>query len=218
MDIDIFEGKMDVLYTFIEEFCREYNIDSSHDVTHSRDCVRFLEMLMDGFTEEERTLAIYAAALHDCVDKKYVDPEIASLHVRQFLLSVGWSDANADALLHIVGTMSYSKLKSQMVGGVPTFPDHGTWVRVYHAVRQADLLCSYRVHRCYQYQLRIHPDWSETAHWIRVQELFSNRIFKYVSDGWFQSRHAMALIPKLIAQADKDLLEQNGVAPAGYGI
>ena len=210
---------MDILYNFIDEFCKEYNIDPSHDVTHSRDCVRFAEKLMDySFSEDEKTMVRYAAALHDCVDKKYVDPITASLHVHQFLTSIGWSDARADALLAIITTMSYSKLMAAALNGKPVFPDHGIWERVYHVVRQADLLCSYHVHRCYQYQLRIHPDWTEAAHWVRVEAMFQDRMFKYVTNGWFVSREAMALVPALIMQAKKDLEAHNGVAPVGYGV
>ena len=209
---------MDVLYTFIDEFCKEHNIDPSHDVTHSRDCVLFAEKLMDySFSEDEKEMARYAAALHDCVDKKYVDVVEASHHILGFLTSIGWSDQRAAALLAMVTTMSYSKLTSMVVDRKPVFPDHGEWDRVYHVVRQADLLCSYRVHRCYQYQKRIHPDWTEAAHWVRVQAMFQDRMFKYVTNGWFGSRAAMALIPPLIEQAKKDLDGHNGVAPAEYG-
>jgi len=210
---------MDILYNFIDTFCKEYNIDPSHDVTHSRDCVYFAEKLMDySFSMDEKMMARYAAALHDCVDKKYVDPELASLHVHQFLTSIGWSDARANALLSMITTMSYSKLCGAVVDRKPVFPDHGDWNRVYHVVRQADLLCSYRVHRCYQYQLRIHPDWTDHEHWVRIKAMFQDRMFKYVTNGWFLSREAMALIPPLIEQAKKDLEVNNGVAPAGYGV
>jgi len=210
---------MDLLYTFIDNFCKEHNIDNSHDVTHSRDCVAFVERLMDySFSEDEKEMARYAAALHDCVDKKYVGVVEGSLHIHGFLTSIGWSEMRADALLSIVTTMSYSKLTAAVVDRMPVFPDHGEWDRVYHVVRQADLLCSYRVHRCYQYQKRIHPDWTEVAHWIRVEAMFQDRMFKYVTNGWFQSRAAMALIPPLIEQAKKDLETHNGVAPSGYGV
>ena len=209
---------MDILYTFIDEFCKENNIDSSRDVTHSRDCVNFLRRIMSAlFTEEEVKMAIYAAALHDCVDKKYVDEVIATLTVRQFLDSIGWDEEHIDALLKMITTMSYSKLKAQKIGDNIVFPDHGKWQRVYHAVRQADLLCSYRVHRCYEYQLRIHPDWTEEQHWKRVREMFADRIFRYVDDGWFESRHALSLIPELTEQAKKDLESCNAKPPFRYG-
>lgn len=209
---------MDILYTFIDEFCKDNNIDSSHDVTHSRDCVNFLRRIMSTlFTEEEVKMAIYAAALHDCVDKKYVDEVIATLTVRQFLDSIGWDEEHVDVLLKMITTMSYSKLKAQKIGNNIVFPDHGKWQRVYHAVRQADLLCSYRVHRCYEYQLRIHPDWTEEQHWVRVREMFADRIFRYVDDGWFESRYALSLIPELTEQAKKDLEACNGKPPVSYG-
>lgn len=209
---------MDILYTFIDEFCKENNIDSSHDVTHSRDCVNFLRRIMSAlFTEEEVKMAIYAAALHDCVDKKYVDEVIATLTVRQFLDSIGWDEEHIDVLLKMITTMSYSKLKAQKIGDNIVFPEHGKWQRVYHAVRQADLLCSYRVHRCYEYQLRIHPDWTEEQHWKRVREMFADRIFRYVDDGWFESRYALSLIPELTEQAKKDLEACNGKPPVSYG-
>lgn len=210
---------MDVLYKFIDEFCKEHNIDPSHDVTHSRDCVAFVQKLMDwSFSDDEKEMAIYTAALHDCVDKKYVDVVKASQRVLGFLTSIGWSDERAGALLSMITSMSYSSLKAAMVDGRPVFPDHGRWSRVYHLVRQADLLCSYHVHRCYLYQKRIYPDWDENTHWLGVDIMFQKRMFKYVSDGWFQSRAAMALIPPLIEQAKKDILMRNGAAPANYGV
>jgi len=169
------------------------------------------------FTEEEVKMAIYAAALHDCVDKKYVDEVIAALTVRQFLDSIGWDEEHIDVLLKMITTMSYSKLKSQKIENHIVFPDHGKWQKVYHAVRQADLLCSYRVHRCYEYQLRIHPDWTEEQHWKRVREMFAERIFRYVDDGWFESRYALSLIPELTEQAKKDLEACNGKPPVAYG-
>lgn len=208
------------LYSFIQTFCDEHNIDESHDVRHSKDCVKFLENLMDySWSPEERRMAIYAAALHDCVDKKYVKEEVAIPRVLSFLLGLGWKDADAGALISMITTMSYSKLNSQRgLSGENVFPNHGEWDRVYHAVRQADLLCSYRVHRCYQYQKKIHPEWSESAHWIGVNTMFQQRMFKYVTNGWFQTPAAMALIPDLIRVAQLDLLDSNGVAPDGYGV
>jgi len=102
---------MDTLYTFIDTFCKEHNIDNSHDVTHSRDCVAFVEKLMDHtFSETEKTMARYAAALHDCVDKKYVDVLAGSLYIHAFLTSIGWSDALTDELGCMITTRSYSKL------------------------------------------------------------------------------------------------------------
>ena len=210
---------MDTLYSFITSFCAEFNIDESHDVQHSRDCVYFLNKIMDEtFSAEERRMATYAAALHDCVDHKYVEENVACKRILEFLTSLGWYAEDAEALLAMITSMSYSKLKAQRVDGVCVYPYHGKWDAVYHAVRQADLLCSYRVYRCYQYQKRIHPDWSEAVHWARVEALFQERMFKYVLNGWFCSRQALALIPDLIRQAQADLSGQVGTAPTTYGL
>jgi hypothetical protein len=210
---------MDILYQFVDKFCKEHNIDSSHDVTHSRDCVAFVVKLFDRtFSDQDKEMAIYAAALHDCVDKKYVDVVEASQHILGFLTSIGWSEERAQDLLNLVTTMSYSKLNDAVVDRMPVFPEHGELNHVYHAVRQADLLCSYHVHRCYQYQKRIHPEWDENTHWLKVEDMFQKRMFKYVTNHWFMSRVAMALIPPLIEQAKKDLAARNGCAPANYGI
>jgi len=202
---------MEHLYSFIRSFCAEFNIDESHDVRHSKDCVYFLNQIMDpSFSKEERRMATYAAALHDCVDRKYVDEAVASRRILEFLTGCGWCVEDAAALLAMITSMSYSKLKAQRVKNMDddwicVYPDHGVWDRVYHAVRQADLLCSYRVHRCYQYQMRIHPEWSEFEHWVRVEALFQERMFKYVTHGWFRSPRALALVPALIRQAQADL-------------
>jgi hypothetical protein len=80
--------------------------------------------------------------------------------------------------------MSYSKLKVAMVHGEIVYPDHGSWQRIYHIVRHADLLDGYRVDRCYLYQKHVSPEMSEDECWTKVAELFQKRIFNYVADGW----------------------------------
>ena len=193
---------MERLFAFIEGICEEYNIDESHDLRHSKDCMEFAEKLMDHtYAAEERTMIRYAAALHDCVDKKYTPVVEATQKVRNFLLSEEWDSDMADALLRIINTMSYSYLQTLKTDSDNVYPDHGPWQRAYHTVRQADLLCSYRVERCYHYQKRLDPRIAEDECWKKVDALFQKRIFRYVSDKWFESRAAHALIPDLIRRA-----------------
>jgi HD superfamily phosphodiesterase len=197
---------LSVLYAFVEQMCTEYNIDESHDVTHARDCVNFAEAIMEwDITGDELKIIRYAAALHDCVDKKYVPPEEATAKVRTFLLGEGWASDHVEAVLNIINTMSYSYLNKQLIDGRPSFPDHGPWQRAYHTVRQADLLCSYRVHRCYLYQRRIHPTMTDSDSWQKVNALFQVRMFKYVQHGWIHLPKALALVPNLIKIAQADL-------------
>jgi hypothetical protein len=202
---------MERLFAFIEDICEEYNIDESHGLIHAKDCIMFAETIMDADCDaKERNMIRYAAALHDCVDKKYTPVEEASRKVRDFLLSEGWLPDMADALLRIINTMSYSYLQAQRVNGTNVFPDHGPWQRVYHTVRQADLLCSYRVERCYQYQKHISPTMGEDECWKRVEALFQIRMFQYVTNMWITSPAAQALVPDLIHDACRRL---RGISP-----
>ena len=200
---------MDRLLAFIEGFCEEYCIDESHGLTHAKDCMMFAEKIMDAECDaKERTMIQYAAGLHDCVDKKYTPVEEASRKVQDFLLSEGWSPDMAGALLRIINTMSYSYLQAKRVDDTIVFPDHGPWQRAYHTVRQADLLCSYRVERCYQYQKHIVPDMCEDECWKRVEALFQIRMFRYVTNMWITSHAAQALVPDLIHDACRILKQR----------
>ena len=200
---------MERLFAFIEGICEEYNIDESHDLSHAKDCMMFAETIMDADCDaKERTMIRYAAALHDCVDKKYTPVEEASRKVQDFLLAEEWLPDMAGALLRIINTMSYSYLQAQRVYGVNVFPDHGPWQRAYHTVRQADLLCSYRVERCYQYQKHISPTIDEDECWKQVEALFQTRMFRYVTNMWITSPAAQALVPELIDVACRILKQR----------
>ena len=197
---------MERLFAFIEGICEEYNIDESHGLKHAKDCMNFAEITMDSDCgEEERKLIRYAAALHDCVDKKYAPVEEASRKVREFLITEDWVPDMADALINIINTMSYSFLQAKRIDGMNVFPDHGPWQRAYHTVRQADLLCSYRVERCYQYQKRLSPDMTESECWNRVDALFNTRVFRYVENMWITTHVACALVPDLVREARRVL-------------
>jgi len=197
---------MNKLYEFVGQMCKEYNIDESHDLTHAIDCVETAHRISDyDLSADEKEIITYAAAVHDCVDKKYADVEEATNKVRSFLLSEGWTAERTQAVLNIINTMSYSTLNKAMVDNKIVYPDHGPYQRAYHTVRQADLLCSYKVKRCYQYQKHIAPDMPEEEMWARVNNLFQRRVFKYVTNGWLSMPKAQALVPALIRQAEEDI-------------
>ena len=197
---------MNRLYEFVEQMCKEYNIDESHDLRHAKDCVETAYSILDyNITEDEKEVITYAAALHDCVDKKYTNVSEATEKVRTFLISEGWTNERAQAVLNIINTMSYSHLNKQMIDGAIVFPEHGVYQRAYHIVRQADLLCSYKVERCYLYQKHVAPTMPEDEVWKRVIALFQSRMFKYVSNGWLSLPKAQAFVPNLIKKAEKIL-------------
>ena len=195
---------MEALWDFVEKTCKEQGIDDSHGIKHSKGCVEWVEKLLDkevDVTEDERQLAIYSAALHDMCDRKYIDVATGLTNIQDWLILQGWSASMVVSLLTIINTTSYSKLKRVAVNGVHVFPDHGIYNRVYHIVRHADLLEAYVVGRCFIYQKHVAPEISDEECWKLVRDLFDNRVFKYVSDGWITLPSALSYVKDLEAVA-----------------
>jgi hypothetical protein len=198
---------------FVKDTCEKFNIDESHGPKHSARVMEIADEIMKSIpdiTEEQRHMAMMAAALHDLCDHKYVDEELGASLIKSWLINtVNWRSDVADSLISIITTMSYSKLKKQVeLSGNPTFPDHGKWQISYEVARHADLLESYVVARCVIYNKHIHPDWKEDAHWKRARELFEERVFTYVKNGWITLPGALALVPSLELEARRCLDER----------
>jgi len=197
---------MDNIFEFIQEMCQRYSIDESHGLKHAIGTMKRADDILsqlEDVSEDERKIALYAAALHDTCDHKYTDVEEASRQIREWLLKQGWSIMHADAVIEIITTMSYSKIKKMM-----GYPDHGPWQRAYHVARHADLLESFIVARCVLYDRQIHPERTEDAHWLRAEELFRDRVFTYVSEGWIFIPEALKEVPRLEAEAIRCLKER----------
>ena len=194
--------------------CLTYAIDESHGIKHAKGTMLRAQQIISSLpkiTEAESKMALYAAALHDMCDHKYTDVEKSSKEIYEWLIDSSnlWSTEEAAALIHIITTMSYSKLKAHVVNDRPVFPDHGKWQISYEVARHADLLESYVVARCVLYNKHIHPDLDEDAHWNRARELFEERVFNYVKDGWITLPGAVDLVPSLEAEARRCLDERS---------
>ena len=199
---------MNDLWEFIQQCIDEQGIDDSHGLAHAKSCVEWVRLLFKEeleVNEDELKLAIYAAALHDMCDKKYTDVGKGLTKIREWLLQQGWSLEMSGALINIINTTSYSKLKRGMVDGSIVFPDHGIYNRVYHIVRHADLLDAYKVERCYLYQKHIVPDISDAECWLKVRALFDSRVLPYVRDGWISLPAAVKIAKELEVDAMKCL-------------
>jgi hypothetical protein len=205
---------MDALYAFINQCCKEQQIDESHNLKHSISALRWAHILMDSFpdlTQDERQVISYAIALHDMCDSKYTDTKVAAIKIKEWLLTQTVSEEISDVIIKIIQTMSYSKLKKQMVESgsqTPIYPDHGQWQRAYHIVRHADLLDAYVVARCFLYSKHIDPDLQDEVAWSVVEKLFENRVFKYVSDGFIFYPKALELAAELTQDAKKTLKDR----------
>jgi hypothetical protein len=179
----------------VEKMCWKYCIDESHNVTHSLDCIQFANLLLDenqNVSRDQKTVILFAAAVHDTVDKKYTQSSLAVKEVRDFFESIDVARDLIDAIINIITTMSYSYLLDRQKNGL-SFPDHGKWQNAYHIVRHADLLCSYRVKRCLQYQKHLTPYISDEDAMERVRHLFQVRVFAYKVNGWLSLEKAVEL-------------------------
>ena len=186
---------MDFLFTFIKEQCVKYNIDESHGLKHAKGTFARANEILESFEDvslDERKVSLFAAALHDICDSKYTPEKEAAEEIRNFLLGVSWQREHIDAIINIITSMSYSKLK-----------------RAYHVARHADLLEGYIVARCVLYNQRIFPLKSINEHWEQASELFSRRVFTYVSDGWIFLPRALEMVKYLEFEARRCLKEKS---------
>lgn len=204
---------MDRLFYFIELMCLKYSIDESHGLKHAKGAFLKAEALLDSLDilpEDQRRVALYSAALHDTCDSKYTDVGKASADIREWLLDEGWTEGEAEAVIGIITTMSYSKLKTQVsLDDVPVYPDHGKWQTAYHVARHADLLEAYIVARCFLYNKHIHTTLTDDEHWEAVKNLFDVRVFRYVKDGWITMPAALKMVPYLEQEARRCLEEKS---------
>lgn len=164
---------------------------------------------LNDIDEKERKITLYAAALHDTCDSKYTPLEDSVNEISYFLRSQSWPLDEIIALIDIVTTMSYSKLKKSMLLDKHDYPNHGKWQRAYHVARHADLLEGYIVARCVLYNQHMFPEKTEDEHWERAVELFSKRVFTYVSEGWIFLPCALKMAKALEQEAIRCLEQKS---------
>lgn len=197
---------MMTLFQFIDYMCQKYSIDESHGLKHAKGTLEKAEAILETIpdcSDAEKRVARFSAALHDTCDSKYTNVNLASSQIKTWLLENNWNEEEANAVISIITSMSYSKLKIESKGGPPIYPDHGKWQRAYHVARHADLLEGYIVARCFLYNLKIHPNATDDEHWNHVEVLFNNRVYSYVKDNWIFLPGALSLVPDLESQAKK---------------
>jgi len=202
---------MDSLFSFIERQCEKYEIDESHGLKHAKGTYMRALDILNGLSEvshEESKMALYAAALHDTCDSKYTPVDKAAGEIGIFLRTQMWSPEEISALIKIVTSMSYSKLKKSLNSGQIDFPNHGKWQRAYHVARHADLLEGYIAARCILYNIHLFPEKSMKQHWKRARELFDERIFTYISEGWIFFPGTLSMAKTLEQEARRCLEEE----------
>jgi HD superfamily phosphodiesterase len=189
------------IFRFVIAMSSKYNIDSSHDLSHSLSVLSFANKIYEKEVyifpplKKQEKVVYTASVLHDMCDKKYLDPEIGKVEIDNLLVSTGMLPIERKAVIDIIDTMSYSKV-------IRTgFPYHGEYQRAYHVVREADLLAAYDFDRCMLYKMEKNQMGDLDIAFEDAEELFRNRVFKHDINKLLTTNYAKDNHPLLMNDA-----------------
>jgi hypothetical protein len=174
------------LFQYVLLASQKYRIDESHALKHSMDAFHYADKIVEQqvvfspLLKEQEKIIYCAAIAHDMCDWKYRNETEGMEEIKHVLENSGEvTPPEIDIILKIISTMSYSKVKKQ---GFPELDPK--YMLPYHIVREADLLCAYDFERCIMYQM-----YQKKSNYIDsisvAEELFDNRVLKYIDDGLF---------------------------------
>ena len=183
---------LDQLFDFVVKTCAAYNIDESHGLGHSMKVYYYATEIMKMEPCEHELIVIVSAILHDMCDHKYIEEFVGMKRIHTFLEEqVKLDKEQITIILHIISTMSYSKVKEK------GFPHLGKYQQAYHIVREADLLAAYDFDRCVIYQMmRKGESYTDSVKYANT--LFENRVTKYASDGLLQTAYAKKFLESVV--------------------
>jgi HD superfamily phosphodiesterase len=151
------------------------------EVFHYTNEIYKSELPKNPYLKEEEKIIFTSAILHDMCDKKYRKEKEGVIEIRHLLEQspcFSFTKKEIDAVIDIISTMSYSKVK---VKGFPQLEEHQL---SYHIVREADLLTAYDFDRAMIYQMLKNKD-SYMDSFDQSKELFEKRVLQYRKDGLF---------------------------------
>jgi HD superfamily phosphodiesterase len=198
------------IFKFIINTCHLYKIDESHGVRHSMDILRTSkniiaeEYKLCSYLHNKEYIIYTSALLHDMCDDKYFKNDEGQLNVINFLKDNSYMDHDIDVIMRIINTISYSKVKKYGF----QFKEDETeeFKKMYHIVREADVLCAYEVERCILYDLHMRNN-PFTVSYKRADELFQIRMFKHFDDNLFTTIYALREYKQMHKDAEERLSE-----------
>ena len=179
------------LFHYVLLTTNKHHIDESHGLSHSMNILRYASAIWEEelkwsnnkpLLESQQEVIYTAAIVHDMCDKKY-RVETEGLREIRDLLTDTLTAKETDAVLDIVSTMSYSKVKAC------GFPSLGEYQTAYHIVREADLLTAYDFDRSMIYHMSTGNATVEQAY-QNAKELFHQRVLMHNHDQLFFTRYA----------------------------
>ena len=179
------------LFNYVLLTTRKYGIDESHGLSHSMNILRYTNAIFEEelkwcpnpeLLKAQEPVIYTAAVVHDMCDKKYRVEEEGLEEISR-LLSPILSRDDKNAVLDIVSTMSYSKVKKH------GFPALDTYQTAYHIGREADLLTAYDFDRSMIYHMSTGNRSLDDA-FSNAKDLFYDRVLRHNDDGLFFTRYA----------------------------
>jgi HD superfamily phosphodiesterase len=172
-------------YRLARDLSKRGNIDNSHNHHHSKEVlfwsVEIIKRLPFEMSKHDILITGQCALLHDLVDQKYTD---FSKDVEYHLQKYHTAD-DIRSVMKIIQNMSYSKIVSN--DGQVSFPswvEHSSLCKIYHVVREADLLSSYNLARMIEYRKKL-SNYTEEKIKEEVMELYEHRMKRLVERGLF---------------------------------
>ena len=182
---------LSTLFQYVLLTTNKHRIDESHGISHSMNILRYVNAIWEEelkwakdkpLLESQQGVIYTAAVVHDMCDKKY---RVESEGIREIrdLLTDTLTPKETDAVVDIVSTMSYSKVKAC------GFPSLGEYQTAYHIVREADLLTAYDFDRSMIYHMSTGNATLDEAY-QNAKELFHTRVLMHNHDQLFLTRYA----------------------------
>lgn len=175
----------------VRNHCCQYKIDESHNEIHSKEVLYYgSELIKDlNITENEKRILILGCIFHDVVDRKYLNENDNPQDLLQEMLTQVETDKDIinDTTL-FMNSMSYSKTIYYDKDNEPRFEEPTSIEfhpnkKIYHLIRNADLLSSYNLRRAFLYHVVKFPHLSFSDVWNDVVLLYSRRMSKLRSNG-----------------------------------
>jgi hypothetical protein len=151
----------------------------------------------------QKNIIMCSSILHDMCDKKYINENEGIKNLNENFKDL-LPEEELSVVNKIISSMSYSTVKKF------GYPDLNIYNSAFHIVREADLLAAYDVERCIIYQmLNKNSDYQYSLNY--VNELFKNRVLKYIDDDLFINEYSKNIALNLHENSIKKLEEINNI-------
>lgn len=198
------------LYNYAKTVTEISRVDSSHDLTHFINVYNYASQIIDdmeniindddesvpnssfidGFSKEDSIeIILYAAFIHDIVDGKYFNVDMAVENLKMLFKDNNYPSNKVDVIIFLITHMSFSKRIERKNQGLPMI-EPGIYHTAMCIVCDADQLDGYRIQRVIDYQYNIYKDLQEPERSLKmtgwVKTILVKRILLY-KDNYFNT-------------------------------